>query len=392
MLKLPKGLKKKKKGKKSKKDKELFTEEELEQYRREHQKQAVVELEEQATPSAEPEGEPSTSKAEDDDEWRKFNALATGVDSILKKTQGDLDRIKSTSFFQRVPPPSEQKKAEEEAQAEESAQEEVPPSEEVEEKDNLASAVIELSESETESEEADDIFDTTYIDVITTNELPLAYIPDSPVQEEEDGPDPFDTTYADKVIKGPEVSKKGKKIVSIGSAVQVLTGRVETVNTTVSTKRPRRGVQNLLLEESEEATGDSTSVTESAPAPIVKTLLDDTDDVLPDLPIDLSVSLHLTLQKEKAEKDKSQEADNTDKDVVAEFDELKPSEPEDDEFAQLASESLTKTEEVLKFAPTDLASSEVEVSSDWAAFEEQRTTGDKGKGVYSYLFAHAIKH
>ncbi|XP_055680900.1 protein stoned-A [Lutzomyia longipalpis] len=383
MLKLPKGLKKKKKGKKSKKDKELFTEEELEQYRREHQKQAAtLESEEQATTSAEY-AEAETAKPEDDDEWRKFNALATGVDSILKKTQGDLDRIKSTSFFQRVPPPSEkQKKAAEEVKHEEGAEEaqQPTPAEEVaEEKDNLAAAVIELSESESESEEADDIFDTTYIDVITTNELPLAYIPDSPVQDEDDGPDPFDTTYAEKVIKGPEVSKKGKKIVSIGSAVEVLTGRVETVASTVSTKRPRRGVQNLLLEDAptaEEATAGA-EVKASSPV-VVKTLLDDNDDVLPDIPIDLSVSLHLTLQKEKAEKE-SQGSENKEKDVLAEFDELKPSEPEDDEFAQLATESLTKVEEVTKVVHRDITPS-VEVSSDWAAFEEQQATeGAKGK-------------
>lgn len=36
MLKITKGLKKKKKGKKKSKDADLFTEEELEQYRREH--------------------------------------------------------------------------------------------------------------------------------------------------------------------------------------------------------------------------------------------------------------------------------------------------------------------------------------------------------------------
>ncbi|XP_059618557.1 protein stoned-A [Phlebotomus argentipes] len=377
MLKLPKGLKKKKKGKKSKKDKELFTEEELEQYRREHQKQVTAETEEQG-PSEPVEAETSAPKSEEDDEWRKFQALTTGVDSILKKTQGDLDRIKSTSFFQRVPPPSELKRAQEEAQQEEAAQEEgAPAAEEApEEKDNLASAVIELSESESESEEGDDIFDTTYIDVITTNELPLAYIPDSPEQEEEEGPDPFDTTYADKVIKGPEVSKKGKKIVSIGSAVEVLTGRVETVSSTVSTKRPRRGVQNLLLDnfEETEATEGAAQAAEAAPAPVVKTLLDDNDDVLPDIPIDLSVSLHLTLQKEKEEKEKAQQEEKQDEDVVAEFDELKPSE-EDDEFALLASESLSKTEEVTKQPAQTVAPVEVEVSTDWAAFEEERKSG-----------------
>lgn len=40
MLKITKGLKKKKKGKKKSKDADLFTEEELEQYRKEHSAQS----------------------------------------------------------------------------------------------------------------------------------------------------------------------------------------------------------------------------------------------------------------------------------------------------------------------------------------------------------------
>uniref|UniRef100_A0A1B0CGV6 Uncharacterized protein n=2 Tax=Lutzomyia longipalpis TaxID=7200 RepID=A0A1B0CGV6_LUTLO len=383
MLKLPKGLKKKKKGKNPKRTRSFLpkrsssstagsTRSRLPPLSLRNRQQQVL----------------STRKRKPQSRRMMMNGgssmpLQLVVDSILKKTQGDLDRIKSTSFFQRVPPPSEkQKKAAEEVKHEEGAEEaqQPAPAEEVaEEKDNLAAAVIELSESESESEEADDIFDTTYIDVITTNELPLAYIPDSPVQDEDDGPDPFDTTYAEKVIKGPEVSKKGKKIVSIGSAVEVLTGRVETVASTVSTKRPRRGVQNLLLEDAptaEEATAGA-EVKASSPV-VVKTLLDDNDDVLPDIPIDLSVSLHLTLQKEKAEKE-SQGSENKERDVLAEFDELKPSEPDDDEFAQLATESLTKVEEVTKVVHRDITPS-VEVSSDWAAFEEQQATeGAKGK-------------
>src|SRR4051812_25775602 len=99
MLKLPKGLKKKKKGKKSKKDQELFTEEELEQYKREHQVHT-----EQPTASTD---EQHPEKSGNDDEWSKFALLTTGVDSILKKTQDDLDRIKESSFFKRVAPPAQ---------------------------------------------------------------------------------------------------------------------------------------------------------------------------------------------------------------------------------------------------------------------------------------------
>lgn len=321
MLKLPKGLKKKKKGKKSKKDQELFTEEELEQYRREHQKPKAEEESDTNQHSADeredgvvagPSGGASarpTEKsqthaappAEDADEWRRFNALATGVDSILKKTQGDLDRIKSTSFFKRVETPSEVHKKESAVRAKQEEEqrlkeEAVRQLEEEKKADKLASAVIELSESEEEEsvQDADDIFDTTYIDVV--KDLPLAYVPESPEKSEDEGPDPFDTSYADSVIT--KVSRRGKALVSIGSAVEVLTGRVESsVGKRSSARRPRRGVQDLLLVQSfddENADELLEKLPEQYQAP-TKTLLDSPGDDFTDAPIDLTKSLHLSL-------------------------------------------------------------------------------------------------
>lgn len=112
MLKLPKGLKKKKKDKKSKKNQELFTEEELAAYklREQREKQAVAaeavehQIASGSSGSTDNQTANATAQAGDEDEWKKFNALTTGVDSILKKTQGNLDRIKESSFFQRVAP------------------------------------------------------------------------------------------------------------------------------------------------------------------------------------------------------------------------------------------------------------------------------------------------
>ena len=394
MLKLPKGLKKKKKGKKSKKDKELFTEEELEQYRREHQRQGNSELGEADTSaqscstSANLAASPTASHIDnssdkpDDDEWSKFSALTAGVDSILKKTQGDLDRIKSTSFFQRVPPPSEKKKkAEQEEKLQKAAKEEedkvAAEQKKEDEKDNLAGAVIELSESESESEEADDIFDTTYIDAIASGEVPLAFVPESPVDDFDDGPDPFDTSYAEKLIKGPEVSKRGKKLVSIGSAVEVLTGRVENISSSAVSRRQRRGPQNLLLENFDEA--NTATETETVTTEPVITLLDDiTDSLVPNAPIDLSVSLHLVLQKEHQEQKEAEEkVKQEERSIVDEFDVLKKD--DFDEFAQLAAESLIKKEEVVIVNhPDQFAASTL--TTDWAAFEEQSTPEQtKGK-------------
>lgn len=365
MLKLPKGLKKKK-GKKSKKNQELFTEEELENYKREQKEKQLA--------------EEGTSKAPNDDEWSKFNALTTGIDSILKRTQGDLDRIKEQSFFQRVEPKcvksskerEEERRQQEQQQREEEERQAAAAAASTEQSEQtpenqLAQAVIELSESEEESEAADDIFDTTYIDTLTSGDVQLAYVPESPTLEFDDGPDPFDTAYADKLIKGPEVSKRGKKIVNIGAAVEVLTGRVEKVST-VTARRPRRGVQNLLLESFDDG-AQLPNECEPISEP-VKTLLDDPADDIPDVPIDLSVSLHLAFQKEQQEHQKQEELDNS-KEILSEFDTLENE--DDDEFAELAAESLTKKEEVQQITNVDPLDIPIEVSTDWAAFEEQKT-------------------
>lgn len=335
MLKLPKGLKKKKKGKKSKKDQELFTEEELEQYKREHQAHPEPQAEEEQHQQHHQQAQQhhSEQKSENDDEWSKFALLTTGVDSILKKTQGDLDRIKSTSFFKRVAPPSQQKV---EVKPEEPPAE-APKEEEKDVSKELLNAVVELSESEEESDD-DAAFDTTFTDQVESGELPLAYVQESPDEETDLGPDPFDTGYAEKVIKGPEVSSRGKRLVNIGAAVGVLTGKVETAATAAKSRRQRRGIQNLLLESFEANLEDGEGVAALEPV-VTKTLLDDPLELGDDIPIDLSVSLHLTLlQQKKKEEEESKDEHN----VLDEFDVLQKD--DDDEFAQLAVESLKHTD------------------------------------------------
>lgn len=217
MHKITKGLKKKKKGKKSKKnDDDLFKPEELEKYRKEHQGT----------------GEESAPQSE---EWRKFLDLTSGVDDILKKTQGDLDRIKNTSFFQRKPTESELKKNAEEAKPVQESREQQKAVEEVK---PAQLGIVEVSESESEGEGDDNLFDTAYIDVIAAGEVKLAYIPDSPT-EKQDGDDPFDTSIAERAILGPALERKGKKLVPLGAAVEVLTGRVE-LPTCATKKSPRK--------------------------------------------------------------------------------------------------------------------------------------------------------
>lgn len=381
MLKLPKGLKKKK-NKKSKKNQELFTEEELEQFKRDQRAKQLAEQEEaekqQQTHLEKQRQTASTSKPKtDDDEWSKFTQLTSGIDSILKKTQGDLNRIKEQSFFQRVEPPKPKVKSPESEKSEEEAKP-VLTEEELEEQrklEALKQAVVELSDSESESDDADDIFDTNYIDELASGNLPLAYVPESP-DEPEDGPDPFDTTIADKIIKGPEVSKRGKKIVNIGSAVEVLTGRVENVNLNKEAlKRPRRGPQNLLLASFDQPDKDPTEEEESILNEITEeivenkpilTLLDDSSDVFADAPIDLGHldTRYLEFIRKKQEEEKEAERLRR--------------EAERDEFDDLAAESLVKPKtEVIVVDSIAILTEAIPVESgNWKSeFEEQAELG-----------------
>ncbi|XP_012538677.1 protein stoned-B [Monomorium pharaonis] len=296
MHKLAKGLKKKKKPKKGKKgaEEEDFDPEELERYRRERA---------EAQQKAEEAGE--STKGTGSDEWKKFQALTAGVDSVLRKTQDDLDRIKSTSFFQRKAP-LEEKKPEEANQEDsnkstkrwvgfdkegnpiEAAPSEIDSQGRKEEKPLVnEDGFVEVPEDEDEQEDSaeEDIFDTTYVDVLQNIDVQLAYIPDSPT-EEETGDDPFDTTSADKVLR--TVDKKGNKLVSLGNAVEVLSGRIDYVSSCKITKgrRPRLQ-QDLLLDDFDEAEQPSAEAIVAEPVEVEKTLLDDDSD-LPDIPIDLT--------------------------------------------------------------------------------------------------------
>nr|CAH7751218.1 unnamed protein product [Callosobruchus chinensis] len=375
MHKITKGLKKKKKTKKSKKrEDDLFKPEELEKYRREHEQQL-----QQAAESGEPQPQ--------NEEWKKFLALTSGVDDILKKTQGDLDRIRSTSFFQRKPTEVEVQQAEQEhlrqqqiavKEAQREAAEAQGTSEEVNPCDL---GIVEVSESESEEEEDDGIFDTAYIEAVEAGELKLANIPESPtdlVPSGTDGDDPFDTSIADRAILGPQVSIKGKRLVPLGAAVEVLTGRVELP--TCATKRPisqKRQVfkeRDLLLgsfDQDTTATRVEGAVSYEEPK---KTVLDEDID-LPDIPIDLSKPIQLPPQPPVKEEPK--EGKDAHNNILEEFDLIAKKEEDDDdvEFELLAVESIKKPDNVVKSIPPVINNLPVaEVLPDnakWNAFDSE---------------------
>jgi len=204
-----------------------------------------------------------------------------GVDDILAKTQEDLDRIKSNSYFQRTKKPTtpvtdevksvtspsssaeatglndgtdkvkswvgfgEGSKGLEEEEAEQELEElrrealknrqvETPVESPVHPEEEQVTFELPEEEESTEHQEADeDIFDTAYVDVVTSGELKFAYVPDSPTLESAAGDDPFDTTSVEKIIGPVVVPKPKKQLVSIGAAAQILS----------TTERPRRSVE-----------------------------------------------------------------------------------------------------------------------------------------------------
>ncbi|CAH2041247.1 unnamed protein product, partial [Iphiclides podalirius] len=358
MLKLPKGLKKKKKGKKSKRkgEEELFTEEELEKYRREHQQQQT---------------ESGESSTKENEEWSKFKDLTTGVDSVLKKTQGDLDRIKSTSFFQRVQPKEPEPEVKEAPSR---------PIVEVTEADfpqlvqSNATDIDDdkseygLTDDESEGEDQDDIFDTSYVDAVERGEVKLAYVPDSPEEFQDDGL--FDTSHVDALIKGQESKGKGgKKTLDIGVAVEVLTGRID--NLTLTTKKPKRVIPGDLLLESSDAEIPATVKTYESET-VQTSILDADTDIPITTPIDLSVSLHTSLiqqNKKDSQEDTFELGDTNTKQA--------PSEEEDDEFTLLATESLETKPEILKIEEKEIKLEPV-IQESWSAFE-----ADKNESVFA---------
>jgi len=239
-----------------------------------------------------------------------------------------------------------------------------------------ATTAEEEEEEEEEEDEANDIFDTSYVDVVK-----LAYIPDSPTQEDE-GFDPFDTSIAEKVIKEEEAQAKNKKkLVSLGCAVEVLTGRLETTPTVTVRKRrvvPRSPQDaNLLLDdnalhEAEEGHGnahslldDSTepNLSEEAPGPCRSLLDEDTEVNVPAVRLEdnlLGPTVPASVESEESQENSTQE--NVDfKNLVAEFDVISGGETDatpstvvevpnlvaeeedlEDEFAALAAESVSK--------------------------------------------------
>ncbi|XP_035704742.1 protein stoned-A isoform X2 [Folsomia candida] len=380
-----KGLKKIKGKKHGKADEDdLFDPEQLEKLKRELEEKRKAEAAEGGESSSHNGGQQAAaSSAAQDEEWAKFKLLTAGVDTVLNKATEELGKIKETSFFQRVVTdptnlwrpdkgpgaPVVETKVEEEV--------EVPVEEEIPEEPVVAPEDVEPVELD------DSLFDTAYLDAIAAGEIKLAYIPDSPTEEE--GDDPFDTSgVADVVKRIEEAEKKAKRQVNLGSAASFLSGKGATEGELDNSRaRPRAGGRTgrarpravNLLGDSENAPAapifESASKKEEQKDIFDDLLNSEPNDALP-LPELESCILASTSPVPSVQVVKS-ESPTTDKaiqDILGEFDDilakaessssepptrlvggsadylrsiLEPEEDLDDEFAALASESLAKS-------------------------------------------------
>lgn len=196
-------------------------------------------------------------------------------------------------------------------------------------------------ESEEESEEEDDgLFDTSYVDVVTSGEVKLAYIPDSPTLPEDGKDDPFDTSIADSIVKEAERERLKKPVVSLGIAVDVLTGKVPGKTSpslpakSPSKRTPRKTDVDLLLGSFDENGNTEISVNETViQRTEPKSLLDDleltAEPVVPLLDTAFGEAPAAVTEPRKEDEGEEKEDIPDVKNLLAEFDLIAsvPSEP-----------------------------------------------------------------
>ena len=114
---------------------------------------------------------------------------------------------------------------------------------------------------EADSEEEEDIFNTAFVDAITSGDIRLAVIPDDPVYDDQD--DPFNTAYAEVIVQKDKVEKRKEanriKFSGLSSVADVLSGKSDKVDSSLiehATKRKRRRANriNLIAEQETDVT------------------------------------------------------------------------------------------------------------------------------------------
>jgi hypothetical protein len=230
------------------------------------------------------------SHKEETYDWKLFDSLTSGVDSLIKQKKDNLEDIKQDSYYQRkktdadsspigeqIPDNRKKKKgkkwvdldqagfddfdgsvsgSDDEAEGDkqpEAQQEEKAEGNADDEEDNDDIGLVEIPEDDPIDLDAEeDIFNTAFVDAITSGDIKLAVIPDDPVYDDKD--DPFNTEYADVIVHKDKVEKRKEanrlKFTGLSSVADVLSGKTDKVDKSLiehSTKRKRRRANRINL-------------------------------------------------------------------------------------------------------------------------------------------------
>ena len=201
----------------------------------------------------------------DTDDWKLFQSLTSGVDAVIKQKKEELQDIKLDSYFQQKTPVQVSDEEDQEEGAKEEAAEQAKGDDaesSSSESEEAGIGLVDIPDTpEGESEAEEDIFNTDFVDAITSGEVKLAVIPDDPVYDDAD--DPFNTTYADAIVQKEKVEKRKEanriKFSGLSSVADVLSGKSDKVDSSLiehATKRKRRRANriNLIAEQETDVT------------------------------------------------------------------------------------------------------------------------------------------
>ena len=201
----------------------------------------------------------------DTDDWKLFQSLTSGVDAVIKQKKEELQDIKLDSYFQQKTPVQASDEEDQEEGAKEEAAEQAKGDDaesSSSESEEAGIGLVDIPDTpEGESEAEEDIFNTDFVDAITSGEVKLAVIPDDPVYDDAD--DPFNTTYAEAIVQKEKVEKRKEanriKFSGLSSVADVLSGKSDKVDSSLiehATKRKRRRANriNLIAEQETDVT------------------------------------------------------------------------------------------------------------------------------------------
>ncbi|TRY71729.1 hypothetical protein TCAL_03141 [Tigriopus californicus] len=254
---------------------------------------------ERETPIKSPVSGAVTPQRNDKDNWTLFQNLTSGVDHLIQKTKDDLVGLKQESYFKKKEPEEtsdtegveksgkdskrkwvdldrnsfddfdgevsgdEENKVPDVSSRKDSSGQKplVDSSQKQEVQEKQVSREPSEEEEPLDPDDDDDLFNTAFVDAITSGDVKLVVIPDDPVQEE--GDDPFNTDFANEVVKKQEEYKRREvtklKFSGLSSVADVLSGKADKVDkslvdVTVKRKRRRANRINLIADDNNEVT------------------------------------------------------------------------------------------------------------------------------------------